>query len=186
MISSVSLNNNIATQFDSTQRKLLLLFVFDKMEMPLSSDTIYDFCTSTNQWLNYIDCNIAFSELLSAKFVASGEKHAGCELLYHITEEGRTCLSHFFSKIPSSVREDIILQVKQQRMSFKRKQEYFADYSKNEDGSYSVTLRITEPEQPVFEIVMNVPSRTMANKIYEKWGEKAACVYQAIYDQLLE
>jgi len=186
MNSSVSASKSISALFDSTQHKLLLLFVFIKMESPLTQSTVLDFCSVTNEWINYMDCSVALKDLEDAKFIVPCEKHAGCETLYHITNEGRLCLSHFFTKLPSSIRSDITKQVKLQRMTFKRKQEYFADYSKNDDGSYSVTLRITEPEQPVVEIIMNVPSRSVASQIYDKWEEKAAGVYQALYDLLIE
>ncbi|MBR2371406.1 MAG: DUF4364 family protein [Clostridia bacterium] len=46
---------------DNTQNKLLLLFVFDKMEIPLSEDTIVDLCCNTNNWITYIDCKQALS-----------------------------------------------------------------------------------------------------------------------------
>ena len=43
-------------QGDTFLNKLILLFVFDKMEVPLSESTILDMCSSANQWINYMDC----------------------------------------------------------------------------------------------------------------------------------
>ena len=40
---------------DSSLNKLILLFVFDKMEVPLSENTVLDMCTSSNNWLAYMD-----------------------------------------------------------------------------------------------------------------------------------
>ncbi|MEG1710379.1 MAG: DUF4364 family protein [Clostridia bacterium] len=177
-------NNKIL--IDNTQHKLLLLFVFDKMEMALSDNTIYDFCTSSNTWLNYIDCKIALEELVKAQFIAPMDVHTKELLLYNITPEGRLCLAHFFPKLPSSIREDVAKRVKEQRMAFKRKQEYFSDYSKNRDGTYKVTLKIAEPEQQMIEMIMTVPDRETAKQIYEKWEEKAPQVYQSVYDILVE
>ena len=171
---------------DNTQQKLLLLFVFDKMEMALSAETIFDFCTSTNTWLNYMDCHIAFDQLLQTGFICKVNHKANDKLLYTITEEGRICLAHFFPRLPSSVREDISKRVKEQRMIFKRKQEYFSDYVKNPDGSYKVILRISEPDTNVLDITLNVPSREIATQIFEHWEEKAPDVFQSVYDILVE
>ena len=109
---------------DSTQNKLLLLFVFDKMEMPLSEQTILEMCCSANNWINYIDCKQALMQLIDANFVAAVNKGASNEAMYSITPEGRICLAHFFVRIPSSLREVVSDNVKLNRMNYKRKQEY--------------------------------------------------------------
>lgn len=85
---------------DNTQHKLLLLFVFDKMEIPLSENTVLDFCTYTNVWLNYVDCKTAFHDLLSADLICSYDTHSKDNPLYVLTSDGRTCLAHFFRKCP--------------------------------------------------------------------------------------
>ncbi len=184
MSPSVASTNN-AIKIDHTQHKILLLFVFDKMEMPLTDNTVFDFCTATNTWLTYIDCKLALEELIGAGFLVTTE-NAAKERLYSLAPEGRICLAHFFPKLPSSIREDITCQVKSQRMSFKRKQEYFADYDKCADGNYRVNLRIVEPDKEVVEVIITVPSRGLASSVCEKWEEKAPAVYQTIYDQLID
>lgn len=185
MLTSNENTNNTPILVDQTQHKLLLLFVFDKMEMPLTDNTVFEFCTSSNSWLNYIDCKLALNELIEAEFLGSTE-NAAKEKLYSLTTKGRTCLAHFFSKLPSSVREDISRQVKLQRMNFKRKQEYFADYDKTSDGNFKVSLSIVEPEQQVIELTLTVPSRELATKICQKWSEKAPAVYQSVFEMIIE
>ena len=102
----------MAISMDSTQNKLLLLFVFDKMEMPLSEQTILEMCCSANNWINYIDCKQALMQLIDANFVAAVNKGASNEAMYSITPEGRICLAHFFVRIPSSLREVVSDNVK--------------------------------------------------------------------------
>ena len=41
---------------DETVNKLILLFVLDQMEIPLTENSIIDICTSRNDWLNYMEC----------------------------------------------------------------------------------------------------------------------------------
>ena len=41
---------------ETSVNKLILLFVFDKMETALSERTVLDMCTSSNDWINYMDC----------------------------------------------------------------------------------------------------------------------------------
>ena len=37
---------------DNTINKLKLLFLLDKMEIPLTENNIIDICTSRNNWIN--------------------------------------------------------------------------------------------------------------------------------------
>ena len=176
-----------AFNLDSTQNKLLLLFVFDKMEMPLTEESLSDLCCNSNGWLNYMDFKLALEQLIEANFVCRANKNSTTAPLYTITSEGRVCLAHFFVKLPSSLREVISNCVKINRLTYRRKQEYFSDYYKNADGTYDVVLKILEPtqQQATLEIKLNVPNRQNAKYIYTKWEDKAANAFQIIYDYLL-
>lgn len=167
---------------DSIQHKLMLLFVFDKMEMPLSETTVEDLCCGKNDWLNVMDCRLAFSQLIEAGFIYRINANSGHDALYTITPEGRVCLAHFFVRIPSSLRESVSECIKNNRMNYRRKQEYFSDYKKNADGTYTVMLKIVDAYNPVLDINLNVPNRNTAKVIYKKWEDKAAQVYSMLYD----
>jgi len=171
---------------DTAQNKLLLLFVFDKMEIPLSEETLLDFCTASNKWINYMECKDAVNQLLSAGFIHKSASNSGGEVLYAITAEGRVCLAHFFVRIPATLREEVSESIKESRMSYRRKQEYSADYIKNSDGTYEVILKILEPNspKPAMELHIKVPNRNTAKWIYSKWEERAIPVYSAVYDML--
>ena len=56
----------------------------------------------------------------------------------------------------------------------------------NKDGTYTVSLKIIEPLQPVLELKLVVPNRQTAKNIYNKWGEKASIVYRNIYENLVD
>ncbi len=171
---------------DSTQNKLLILFVFDKMEMPLAEDSIADLCCNSNTWLNYMDFKLALQQLIEANFVYSINSNQSSTPLFTITPEGRVCLAHFFTRIPSSLREIISDCVKVNRLNYRRKQEYFSDYRKKADGTYDVILKIIEPTQPALEIKINVPNRNVAKYVYSKWEDKAANAFQMIYSFLTD
>ncbi|MCR5553713.1 MAG: DUF4364 family protein, partial [bacterium] len=60
------------------------------------------------------------------------------------------------------------------------------DYSRNEDGSYTVLLKILDPSGTKLELKLNVANRQIAQDIYKKWEQKASQVYGALYDILLD
>ena len=78
---------------ETSVNKLILLFVFDKMESPLSERTLVDMCTSSNDWLNYMDCIVLIHKLKKDGFIC--EIPGGDDPLYTITTEGREALAAF-------------------------------------------------------------------------------------------
>ena len=183
--SSNWLNNPVFVP-DNTINKLILLFVMDKMEIPLTEDSIIDICTSRNTWLKYMDCKDVMWQLLDVNYIA--KTTTGDDERYNITYEGRNCLSHFYLKIPNSTREEITSFAKENRMEFKRAQEYAGTYFKNLDGSYTASLKIKDPleAQNLFELKVVFPSRKTAINATKKWKEKAPNIFENVYEILSE
>ena len=169
---------------DDTYNKLLMLFVLDTMEITLTESSLAEMCTSINNWITYMDCILTLAQLAKAGFVYA-KTHEKIKY-YTITPDGRDCLSHFFSQIPASIRNEIKAFVKEHRMSYKRKQEYKRDFFRREDGSHTVKLKIVDHMQTTLELTLNVPTRAAAKKIHNKWEEKAAQVFLAINELLLD
>ena len=172
---------------DNTVEKIKLLFVLERMEIPLTENNIIDICTSSNKWFKYLDLKEAMFQLIEIGFIFEN-KIVGEEARYSITTEGRECLSHFYYRIPQNTRENIIAYVQENRMSLKRSQEYVSDYKKNDDGSYYVILKIEEPAltSSLLEIKLKSPNRKSAISTAKKWIDKAPSIYENIFDNLLD
>ncbi len=167
--------------FDSKVQKLIILFVFDRMAISLSEDTLLDICASENSWLPYMECKQYLYELIETNLLYRVPK-SNC---IGITQDGVGCLALFFTLIPSSIRDDITIYARENRMHFKKKQSYFCDYSKNADGTYTVIMKINNDISTIMELKLVVNSRQHAKYIYKNWVEKAANTYSLIYDSLL-
>ena len=154
------------------------------MEIPVTTDTLNDMCCSQNNWLSYMTLTEVLPELVDARFLVTTGN--GNSEYYKITQEGRNCVSYFFMKIPSSIRDEIRTFIRKNRQTFKRKQEYFKDYFKNKDGSYTVRLKITDPSSTKLEIVINVANRAEATTVYKKWDNAASEVYADLYKILID
>ena len=171
-------------EMDTTISKLILLYVFDQMEIPITIETLNDMCCSQNDWLTYMTLTEVLSDLVQANFVF--RDNSTKTAYYKITSEGRDCLNYFYMKIPSSTRKEICSYIKKNRQEYKRRQEYFKDYFKNRDGSYTVYLKIIDSLGPKLELKLNVSNRAEAVTVYKKWDESASDVYSAIYQILIE
>ena len=171
-------------QGETSINKLIVLFVFDKMESALSERTIVETCTTSNAWLNYMDCMELLPKLLDDGFICHVSSTE--ETLYAITADGRESLNNFYITIPKSIRQEIISYVKNNSGKLKNSQECKADYYQNKDGTYTVYLKIIAPIQPMLELKFIVPNKKTAQNIYKNWSSKASELYSAIYETLID
>ena len=104
---------------------------------------------------------------------------------FAITSDGRECLKHFYTQIPLSLREEITENVKENRLNYRKKQDYISDYFKNSDGTYTVLLRIDTTTMPLMELKIVIQSRNTAKWIYKTWSDKAPSLYESILDNLM-
>ncbi len=169
---------------ETSVNKLIILFVFDKMESALSERTIVDMCSSSNNWMGYMDCVNVLHKLLDDNFIYVVVD--GDDMLYTITPDGRETLANFYINIPKSVREEISIFVKKNSARYRNRQECRSDYFQNIDGTYTVSLKILAPVQPILDLKFVVPDKKTAKTIYKKWEEKAADLYQVIYENLCD
>ncbi len=171
---------------DDMKRKIILLFIFEKMEMPLSENTLSEIIMSNPNLMEYMDYRDALSKITDMKFIVS--KMVSGDLMYQLTKDGRDCLSHFWKEIPASVREGIIRYTNENKLRMKRSQEYRIDYFKNTDGTHTAVFTIKDYAGPdnVIELKLRVPSRTDALRATSRWKDMAPELYEYIYNNLVE
>lgn len=169
---------------DTTICKLILLYVFEQMEIPVTTETLNEMCCSQNNWLTYMTLTEILPELVDARFLVLCSN--GNTEYYKMTEEGHNCLHYFHHKIPYSIRDEIKAYVKKNRRVFKKNQEYFKDYFKNRDGTYTVSLKIIDPTSTKLELKLNVANRAEAVTVFKKWNDSASKVYADLYEILID
>lgn len=171
---------------DSTTNKLIMLFVFDKMETAMTENTILDLCSLKNNWIDFATCKQTLLEIEKNNFVYRSKPIGGGDDLFDLTAEGRWCLKNFYTRIPSTARQMISDDIKNKRIEYRRSQDYVASYEKCVDGTYVVTLKIIEPTKTTLEIKLNVMTRAIAKNIERTWQEKAPLTYSKLEELLVE
>lgn len=169
-------------QKDSKIQKLIVLFVFEKMAIPLEEATFLDLCTSDNSWLGYMDCKQYIDELLETNLLYRVPKTD----YLSITQDGVSCLGLFFTRIPAHIRDEITHFTRENRMKYKRRQSYFCDYSKNTDGTYTVVMKVNNDITCLMELKLVVANRQLAKFLYKNWVDKASTIYSLIHENLID
>jgi len=178
-------DRNLDFVADDMDMKLMLLFIFEKMEFPLTDASISEIIVANPNWMSYMDFRTVVYQLVESRFLLRSSQ--GGDSLYAITQSGKSCLSHFYSKIPASIREEITNYSRENKQKFKRSQEYNYDYYKNADGTYTIVLRIKEhtSSESVLEVKMKVQNRSEAIRATSKWRDRAPQSYEALYNVLI-
>lgn len=171
---------------DEMVQKLILLFIFEKMEFPLTDASMSEIIMANPSWMNYMEYKDALFRLGESKFIYRASH--GSDIAFGITQDGRMALAHFYIKIPASIREEITDFAKENRQRFKRNQEYTYDYFKNSDGTHTVVLRIKDSSAAdnLLEIRVKTTTRASAIRAANKWKNKAASVYETVHSLMLE
>ena len=171
---------------DTMQSKLILLYVFDKIEIALTEHTIMDICWSKNNWLNYMEIVDILPQLIEMKFV-NKTKDADNEERFLITDLGRNCLEHFYSQIPEKLRDEITLFCKDNRMELKRSQEYVASFLKINDDTFVSNLKIKDiNETNTIDIKIKFNNRNQAVNACKIWKKNAPFIYENLYENLID
>ena len=168
--------------------KLTMLFVIDKMEIPLTEDSILDICSVKNMWIkNYMDCKTTIHDLVDSNLLYKISDGNGSKELFALTYEGRECLSHLYRRLSLEKREEISAYLQANKLNVKSSQEYSSTYQKNDDGSYNLELKIYEPQAttPMFTLILKAPTRQSANEAIHKWKTTAPTIYETIYEKLI-
>lgn len=171
-------------QDNSIVNKLTVLYFFDKMDVPMTEGIILEACYYRNPWLEYMDCIQTLNLLLEAGFIFK-TTHDNT-VYYSITPDGRDCLSHFYSRVPASMRSEIAEFVKENRAVYRRKQEYSTSYRLNPDKTYTCTLKIVDSMKTTLDLKFNVTNKEIAKAVAKKWETKAAQIYTMLYEQLVD
>ena len=91
------------TDDQTTNNKLVVLFVMEKFEMPLTEDTLLSICCTENNWLRYLYCKQVLNELIKSGFVNRTTLPGNNVSLLKITSDGRSCIAYFYNELPLSL-----------------------------------------------------------------------------------
>ncbi|MCR2045334.1 DUF4364 family protein [Anaerosalibacter massiliensis] len=165
------------------QNKLLLLYIIDKSDAPLTNGEITEFVLENN-YMNYFLVQQFLSELIESKFIEYTKKEG--KERYTILKKGKLTLNYFINKIPNEVKKDIDIKFQVKKEEIERETQIIGDYYKKGKNEYVVNLKLVEKDSTLFSLYLNVVSSQQAKMICDNWKSSPDKVYQEILNTLIK
>lgn len=166
-----------------TQYKLIVLYMLDKVDFPLTNTQITNFI-SEKEYTTYFTLQQTISELISAGLIRIEPTHNNTH--YHITPAGRETLSYFPDKISAAIKEDVITYFEANRIELKNEIFILADYYKTTNQEYAVRCQIKEKETPLIDLTIKADNKEQAKAICRNWQLQNEDVFAYLMDTLLK
>lgn len=162
------------------ENKLLLLYIFFKINIPISNSQITQIVLENNL-INYFSLQQFLSELVESGLINDIKKDR--QHMLSITIKGKDALEFFSSRIPEKKRELIDGYIKKNFQSIKNEVEISADYEEI-NSTYLVTLTLIENQITLLDLRYSVASIEDAKSICSSWKQDPRAYFNKIKDIL--
>lgn len=166
-----------------TQYKLIVLYMLDRVDFPLTNTQISNFMLNKD-YTTYFTIQQAISELIDAELIQTESTHNNTH--YHITPAGRETLSYFPDKISDAIKKDVIEYFEENQMELKQETSIIADYYKTTSQEFAARCQIKEQNRSLIDLTVTVKSKTQAQAICSNWKSSHEDVYGCLMDLLLK
>ncbi len=164
-----------------TLYKLIILYMLDRVNFPLTSAQVGDFILD-KEYTNFLTLQKAISELTDAGLISAQSIRNRTHLL--ITPEGLDTLSYFENRISDTIKEEINIFFKDNEMELRNEVSILADYYKSTTGEYDAHLVAKEKNIKLVDITLSVPTEESAAAICDNWQRKNQQIYEFLIQQL--
>lgn len=166
----------------TTLYKLIILYMLDKVNFPLTNSQISEFILE-REYTNYFTVQQVLSECLDSNLIRIESTYQ--RTIYHITDEGKETIDFFFQDISTAIREEIDGYLSEKKYDLKHDTDVVADYYRNANHEFSVNLQIKENNSSLIDLTISVPTEGVAESIANNWTQKNQEVYALIMQNLL-
>lgn len=167
----------------STLYKLIILYMLNKVNFPLTNSQLIDFFSEKN-YTNYFTLQNVINELVSSHLI-SVEKIRNSSY-YHITSEGSETLGFFVNKIPGAIIDDIDIYLMSNKYELRNEVGTIADYYKSTNQDYIVHCQVKEGQGTLIEINISVPTKEEASAMCNQWKDASQDIYKYIMKSLMK
>ena len=162
-------------KYKSPKDRLMILYLLDQIDLPLSRSHITDYFLQA-ELLDYYTLQQSLSDMVSGGYLDATTDNNTTR--YTLTDEGLQTLEYFEKHIPPSVRNKITRYIKENLKDIKRSFENTATFFPNSDNSeFLVKCGVYEEGRVLMELSISVDTREQARLIQNNWKSGAKTLY---------
>lgn len=165
-----------------TLYKLIILFMLDKVDFPLTTSQISEFILE-KEYTNYFTIQQALNELTDSHLVRADTMRG--TTYYQNTDEGKNTVTYFGDRIPQAIVDDIMAYLDQNRYTLKNEVSILADYYRSTSQDYAVRCQVKEGDVNLIDLTLTVPDEQTAASICNNWHKKSSSLYGYLMEELL-
>lgn len=161
--------------------KLMILYLINSVNFPLSNSQLANFFTGYN-YIDYVQFQLLIDDLTSSEMIKA--KQSINSVLYTITDMGKQALSYMQGDISAESISDMDEFVENNKLKLMNESSSIANMVASKDG-YDVCLELVEKQMPVLTINVFIKDEEMARTLCENWKSKSSKVFDYILNELL-
>lgn len=159
------------------ENKLLLLYILNKIDMPISNSHITQIVLENNL-INYFSLQQYLSELIASELIL--DKKENKRHILSLTSKGKNALDFFISRVPEKKKEIIDTYVDKNISNIKREFEVVWELESLINKKFIVDLKLKRKDDLLIEIKLPADTNTRANEIYSLWKDNNEEIYDTI------
>ena len=164
-----------------TLYKLILLYMLDNLDFPLTNSQISEFILEKG-YTDYFTLQQTIYDLQSSELILS--ENVRNSTRYIITEAGRETISMFGSKLPTPIKDDIMMFFETKKYQLRKEIDLQADYYPI-DKEYMVHCLIKEKKSTLLELKLNVVTKEQAVSICDRWQKDSEEIYNYLVQKMI-
>ena len=165
------------------ENKVLILYILNLIDGDIVQDGLFKIISSIND-INYFFFKQILTDLIDSKLVGSFTKDD--EQVLKITSEGKNAYALTKDVMPGLLKLKADSIFKKEFSNIEEASSVIAEFTPKNENDYTVTLKIVENNEIIFEVKTYAGSRERAKKIVENWKNNANSIYPNILNILFE
>jgi predicted transcriptional regulator len=171
--------------FDSgvlDDKKLMILYLLSKMDIPLTKTQITNAILESNL-IDFFTFQQCISELEEAGMITQVLYQK--KQCYAAADSGKKAIEVFEQRISKDTSDIINKYIEKNKDSLKKESQVIAEYSKISDKEYIVSLKVIEKELVLMDLKLSVVSAKQAKQVCEKWKNSSEKIYSQLISSLI-
>jgi len=173
--------SNLGSNRELAENKLILLYIIDKINMPVSNLQITKIILE-NKFMNYFLLQQFLDELQTNGFLIRTLNEN--KNYYSITASGKQTLNYFLNLIPVGIKTRIDDTTASIQKNIKNETLITADFIPERENEYIVNCKVHEDDFSLIDLSVMVGTRADARMICDNWKNHSQAIYSEIIDSL--